>query len=316
MAHVQSRDTTTTSCATSFTTNRHGTNRNLSEDITRPQQASTRKQVRIDDFYTGFSHEEERKLFERVLLEFQADNNLPDTFIERKSTYRLLHLAHKMAIDVDPLPSRKTQGGKVLDLYAVACEDYDIATQKECQQNSESRVNFLSDVWQNIAQAHLLGCMLWLYGKQVIYGLFKTGSRHDGVAIAQQMKQVMKKMEEEGWNIGAAVTDNAGQCGRARRILSLRWPQVAFSICFAHELNNLVRVVSKTEYSTVAKDASDAVNTIKTSSSMCLQRLRCACKKSTAMLCVCTSCATPAGIVCTDVSRHYFVFVVHWNYWG
>ncbi|ETN18585.1 hypothetical protein PPTG_04144 [Phytophthora nicotianae INRA-310] len=212
MAHVQSRDTTTTSGATSFTTNRHGTNRNLSEDITWPQQASTRKQVRIDDFYTGFSHEEERKLFERVLLEFQADNNLPDTFIERKSTYRLLHLAHEMAIDVDPLPSRKTQGGKVLDLYAVA-------------------------------------------------------------SIAQQMKQVMKKMEEEGWNIGAAVTDNAGQFGWARRILSLRWPQVAFSIGFAHELNNLVRVVSKTEYSTVAKDASDAVNTIKTSSSMCLQRL-------------------------------------------
>ncbi|ETM46940.1 hypothetical protein L914_08262, partial [Phytophthora nicotianae] len=48
---------------------------------------NTRKQMRIDDFYTDFSQEEERKLFEQVLLEFQADNNLPDTFIERKSTY-------------------------------------------------------------------------------------------------------------------------------------------------------------------------------------------------------------------------------------
>ncbi|ETN09513.1 hypothetical protein PPTG_11886 [Phytophthora nicotianae INRA-310] len=123
--------------------------------------------MRIDDFYTDFSQEEERKLFEQVLLEFQADNNLPDTFNERKSTYRLLHLARSMVIGVDPLPSRQTLGGKALGRYAVACE--------------------------NIERAHLLGCMLWLYGKQVNYGLFKAGSRHDGVAIAQQMEQVMKR---------------------------------------------------------------------------------------------------------------------------
>ncbi|ETP16939.1 hypothetical protein F441_08519 [Phytophthora nicotianae CJ01A1] len=167
---------------------------------------NTRKQMRIDDFYTDFSQEEERKLFEQVLLEFQADNNLPDTFIERKSTYRLLHLAHSMAIDVDPLPSRQTLGGKALGRYAVACE--------------------------NIERAHLLGCMLWLYA---------NGAGDE-------------EMKEEGWDIGASVTDNAGQCGRARRILSLRWPQVAFSICFAHDLNNLVKNVLESGYSTVAKE--------------------------------------------------------------
>ncbi|KAE9066227.1 hypothetical protein PF006_g30289 [Phytophthora fragariae] len=190
-------------------------------------QQNPRKQTRIDDYYVGFFEENERQLFERVILEFQADNNLPDTFIERKSTYRLLHLAHTMMIDVSPLPNRKKLGGPVLDRYALACEDDESTALLECQKTTEGRVNFLSDVWQNIARAHLLGCLLWLYGKQLTYGLFQTGSRHDGVAIAAQMERVMIDMQREGWNIGAVVTDNAGQCGRARRLLILRWPHMA-----------------------------------------------------------------------------------------
>ncbi|KAE9335231.1 hypothetical protein PR003_g13114, partial [Phytophthora rubi] len=142
-------------------------------------QQNPRKQTRIDDYYVGFFEENERQLFERVILEFQADNNLPDTFIERKSTYRLLHLAHTMMIDVSPLPNRKKLGGPVLDRYALACEDDESTALLECQKTTEGRVNFLSDVWQNIARAHLLGCLLWLYGKQLTYGLFQTGSRHD-----------------------------------------------------------------------------------------------------------------------------------------
>ncbi|KAG6944479.1 hypothetical protein JG688_00017054, partial [Phytophthora aleatoria] len=70
----------------------------------------------------------------------------------------------------------------------------------------------------------------------------------------------------EGWKIGAVVTDNAGQCGRARRILSLRWPEIAFVICFAHDLNNLVKAVLKSDYAHVTKQASDAVNALNASS--------------------------------------------------
>ncbi|KAE8893831.1 hypothetical protein PF003_g22379 [Phytophthora fragariae] len=96
-------------------------------------QQNPRKQTRIDDYYVGFFEENERQLFERVILEFQADNNLPDTFIERKSTYRLLHLAHTMMIDVSPLPNRKKLGGPVLDRYALACEDDESTALLECQ---------------------------------------------------------------------------------------------------------------------------------------------------------------------------------------
>ncbi|GMF59588.1 unnamed protein product [Phytophthora fragariaefolia] len=89
---------------------------------------------------------------------------------------------------------------------------------------SGGRVSFLSDVWQNIAKMHLLGCMLSLFGIIFTYGSFLTGARHDGIAIAEQMEKVMEKIEADGWVIGAIVTDDAGQCGRARRILALRHP--------------------------------------------------------------------------------------------
>ncbi|ETI35137.1 hypothetical protein F443_18468 [Phytophthora nicotianae P1569] len=80
------------------------------------------------------------------------------------------------------------------------------------------------------------------------------------------MEGLMVDMQKKGWKIGAVVTDNAGQCGRARRILSLRWPTIAFVICFAHDLHNLVKSVLKSDYAEVIKKASDAVNALNASS--------------------------------------------------
>ncbi|KAG6977565.1 hypothetical protein JG688_00000161, partial [Phytophthora aleatoria] len=94
---------------------------------------------------------------------------------------------------------------------------------------------------------------------------------HDGIAIAEQMESVMEKMMSDGWSV---VTDNAGQCGRARRILSLRWPQISFQICFAHDLNNLVKAVLKSDFSVVTKQASDAVNALNASSAKWLVEAR------------------------------------------
>ncbi|OWZ02059.1 hypothetical protein PHMEG_00026445 [Phytophthora megakarya] len=75
----------------------------------------------------------------------------------------------------------------------------------------------------------------------------------------------MLNMKNEGWSIGAVVTDNVGQCGRARRILSLRWPEIVFVICCAHDLNNLVHAVLKSDNAEVANQASDAMNSLNAS---------------------------------------------------
>ncbi|POM81725.1 Hypothetical protein PHPALM_263 [Phytophthora palmivora] len=56
---------------------------------------------------------------------------------------------------------------------------------------------------------------------------------------AAQLEQVVLQAQTEKWRVGATITDNVGQCGRARRILALRWSQIVFVFCFAHDVNNL-----------------------------------------------------------------------------
>ncbi|ETN24965.1 hypothetical protein PPTG_01126 [Phytophthora nicotianae INRA-310] len=59
-------------------------------------------------------------------------------------------------------------------------------------------------------------------------GLFATGSRHDGVAIAEQMKGLMVDMQKKGWKIGAMVTDNVGSVRPGATDFE---PQVAYYRC-------------------------------------------------------------------------------------
>uniref|UniRef100_K3XCR3 DUF659 domain-containing protein n=1 Tax=Globisporangium ultimum (strain ATCC 200006 / CBS 805.95 / DAOM BR144) TaxID=431595 RepID=K3XCR3_GLOUD len=106
------------------------------------------------------------------------------------------------------------------------------------------------------------------------YALKPIGTRHDGVAIAQELDTILCQAREEQWDVGAVVTDDAGQCGRARRILALRWPNIAFLHCFAHDINNLVKAVLKTTFRHVACRAADIVNALNAASSTWLKQLR------------------------------------------
>ena len=73
-----------------------------------------------------------------------------------------------------------------------------------------------------------MGTIIALFGSALTFGLFKCGDRHDAIAIAMEMEVIMLKIISEGWKMGAVITDNAGQMGRARQILALHWPFLAF----------------------------------------------------------------------------------------
>eukprot|EP00644_Phytophthora_capsici_P004063 jgi/Phyca11/108434/e_gw1.15.565.1 len=111
---------------------------------------------------------------------------------------------------------------------------------------SGGRLNFWSDVWQNVAKMHLLGCMLAIFGTIFTFGLFSTGSRRDGLAIGEQMESVMTDVTAKG---------------------SLRHARIAFIHCFAHDINNLVKSVLNTSFRTVTKQASLTTVTLNSSSS-------------------------------------------------
>ncbi|KAK1934141.1 hypothetical protein P3T76_011344 [Phytophthora citrophthora] len=157
---------------------------NPSEDAT-----TDKRQRFIRDYFDNVFSDEKHEEFERLLIQFQADNYLPDRFVENKNP--------------PALPKRKDMN-RILDKYSRADEEDQFVALK-------NRLEFIN------------------------FGLFSTGSRHDGVAIGEQMESVMKDITAKGWQIGAVVTDDAGQCGRARRILALRHPRIAFIRCFARD---------------------------------------------------------------------------------
>jgi hypothetical protein len=161
----------------------------------------------------------------RCLIEFQAENRLPDTFNERPSTLRFIGSLNAAA--VERLPARRALTD-LLNKYAAEVSAEEALGVMELQNISGGRVNFLRDVWQNIVKIHLLGCQLALFGAILAFGLFPTGSRHDGFTLAKQIEKLMVKAEAQCWKIGAVVTDNAGQCNRARQILAVCWPRVVF----------------------------------------------------------------------------------------
>jgi len=208
--------------------------------------------------------------FESLLVEFQADHKLPDTFIAKDSTVRLIEFLCTGASRFSPAP--RTLGGRVLDERAALCQAKAETKLKSVQNRTGGRVNLLSDVWMNVAKVHLLGCQLSLLGHTVSYQLAKVGARHDGLALAEQMDGILQKAYRQGWNVGAVVTDNAGQCERARGILILKWPRVIFLYCHAHDINNLVKSVLNRSFCDVAKAAAGAVNALNASSSKWLLR--------------------------------------------
>ncbi|EEY61257.1 uncharacterized protein PITG_01517 [Phytophthora infestans T30-4] len=53
-----------------------------------------------------------------------------------------------------------------------------------------------------------------------------------------------------------------GQCGRARRILALRYPKFAYIHCFAHDINYLVKAVLKTVFQQISADAAGVATSL------------------------------------------------------
>jgi hypothetical protein len=216
---------------------------------------------------------EEKIEFHSLLLEFQAEANLPDSFVSRQSFQRLIKFCNVEAVKA--LPIRQLLGGPILNKYADKVDLGDHATLKASPPlGSGKHVNFLSDAWENIAKTHILGVILSFASLCVTFGTFTCGSRHDGLAIAEHLESILLLMIAQGWDVGAIVTDNAGNCARARRILALRWPKIVFLFCYAHQINLLVKDVIATSWKITVSQAHAIVSTLNKSTAKWLLRLR------------------------------------------
>jgi hypothetical protein len=151
---------------------------------------------------------------------------------------------------------------------------YHAALKAAAPPGSGKRVNFLSDAWENIAKTHILGVILSFASLCVTFGTFTCGSRHDGLAIAEHLESILLLMIAQGWDVGAIVTYNVGNCARARRILALRWPKIVFLFCYAHQINLLVKDVIATSWKITVSQAHTIVSTLNKSTAKWLPRLR------------------------------------------
>ena len=89
-------------------------------------------------------------------------------------------------------------------------------------------------------------------------------------------KHRLKVMEfYEGATISYLNTDDAGQCGRGRRILSLRYPSKIIGKCWAHQVNLMVKyVLTLAGFIKIMKEATSAANAISASSNKWLVKLK------------------------------------------
>jgi hypothetical protein len=206
------------------------------------------------------------------LLEFQAEANLPESFVNRQSFQRLIKFCNVEVAKA--LPTRQLLGGPILNKYADKVDSGDhAALMAAAPPGSGKRINFLSDAWENIAKTHILGVILSFASLSVTFGTFTCGSRHDGLAITEHLESILLVMIAQGWDVGAIVTDNAGNCARARRILALRWPKIVFLFCYAHQINLLVKDVIATNWQITVSQAHAIVSTLNKSIAKWLPRL-------------------------------------------
>ena len=73
-------------------------------------------------------------------------------------------------------------------------------------------------------------------------------------------------------------SDDAGQCARARRILSLRYPYIIWTRCWAHQINLMVKALLKSSsFKEVSEQAIAAAKAINASSSKFSPKLKTMC---------------------------------------
>ncbi len=149
--------------------------------------------------------------FHNLLLEFQVEANLPESFVSRQSFWRLIKFCNAEATKA--LPTRQLLGGPILNKYADKVDSSDHATLKAMTPPGlRKHFNFLSDAQENIAKTHILSVILSLAGLCVTFGTFTCGSQHDNLAIVEHLESILLSMIAQGWDVGAIVIDNAGNC--------------------------------------------------------------------------------------------------------
>ena len=211
---------------------------------------STSKGPKIRNWMETPLSDRDKQLFQTRLIEFVADTAIPFTVAEKGSFKRLVESIRPMAVQA--IPKRKRLSGSILKEAASASVNKILPKMRDHIKRYGCQPGFVCDSWVDVSKSHILGVVVSLKHMHFAFdnalgdGNLITDDEHHGIATAKQIESAIEKTNQHfRFSCSNACTDDAGQCSRAKRILSLRFPNLYFGRCYAHQVHLIVKDVFK-----------------------------------------------------------------------
>ncbi|KAK1867796.1 hypothetical protein I4F81_010296 [Pyropia yezoensis] len=205
------------------------------------------------------------------------------------------------------MPTRRRLAGPLLAAAASSSQTRMLG-QMKAQLSGALRGTLMCDGYERDDRVHVMGSIAGVLGLRYVLEAKEEGSAHHGLAAASAISGVLDRLKSDGLAIGAVWTDDAGQCGRARRILALRYPSLVFLRCMAHQMNLLMKhVLLDTSLGPTIKAAVAAALTITRSSAKLLPLAKASTQRiygsTLAILTVCETRRSPLQMCLASLLR-------------
>ena len=204
-----------------------------------------------------------------LLIEMFVDCAIPFRVVDRPSFKMFMEkIRPKASLQ---LPSRT----KVCQLLCSAASTAQISFGGEIDEELKKghRAGMVVDTWSNVNKIHIEGVLITLGSSSFMLRSELSGFDHHGIAVASSWEGLIMSTYDK-YKFHYFCSDDAGQCGRARRILALRYPFVMFNKCWAHQINLMVKaLLTRSEFKETCRQAMETAKVINKSSSKWLPQL-------------------------------------------
>ena len=200
--------------------------------------------------------------YHSLVTKMVIDCKLPFDIVKQPTFHKLLdYLRPKASLS---LPSPYQVGGRLLKQEVEQADLYNkMLMHAAVEKGYYARLAM--DGWMDVKKRHIEGVVLILGPCVFDQDSRQAGADNHGIACAAMIEEEVSKNKQH--NIRFVVTDDAGQMGRARRIVVLRHPSLVLHHCFAHQINLMVRqIVFIDEFQNHVKQAILAASTLMKSS--------------------------------------------------
>ncbi len=184
---------------------------------------------------SGFKEEADRA----VAKLFYA-TGIPFSVVENKYFKDALQAVAKCGPGYKP-PRRADISGKLLKETVTAVDDQ---LREVKAQMAVTGATLVSDGWTSVQNRPIINYLVVTPdGEMFINATDTSGKVKDGKFIAGQIKENIELVGSD--NVVQVVTDSAGNCVAAKKILSDSYPKIVFSPCSAHCLDLLLEDIGK-----------------------------------------------------------------------